>query len=316
MMPTDSTESAERVKGITRVDVAELVALRARALQPAEQPAHRRAAVAGGHASAARGRGMDYAESRAYQPGDDVRHIDWRRTARSGKFHTKLFEADRERGVLIAIDTHATMRFGTRQRFKSVAAARAAAWLAWTAVRGGDRVGALAFGDVRAAIDPQIGARGALAVVGAVAEWDAKAAAASVTGTEILSAVAQRAERLAPRGGRFWLLSDGWCVDAAARQALARLARRTDVVVVVVADPLEHALPPAGSYTFEAATGVRPVDLTGGAARAAFQHSLGRGERELLEVCRAAGIETAVLTTLDEPDRVLAPFWRRRRARS
>jgi hypothetical protein len=87
---------------------------------------------------------MDYAESRVYQPGDDVRRLDWRLTARSGELHTKLFQEEREGRLLVVLDTHPSMRFGTRVRFKSVQAARAAAVAGWYAVRAGERVGAMA----------------------------------------------------------------------------------------------------------------------------------------------------------------------------
>src|SRR5690242_14335968 len=116
--------ASSSIDGITRVDLAELIALRARAGKPGVARVRTRTPLSGGHVSALRGRGMDYAESRIYQAGDDARNIDWRRTARSGKWHTKLFEAERERSLLLLLDTHATMRFGTRARYKSVAAAR------------------------------------------------------------------------------------------------------------------------------------------------------------------------------------------------
>ena len=84
---------------------------------------------------------MEFAEVRAYQPGDDVRSIDWRVTARTGRPHSKLFEEERERPVWLLVDLGASMRFGTRGAFKSVAAARAAALLAWQAHAEGERVG-------------------------------------------------------------------------------------------------------------------------------------------------------------------------------
>ena len=86
---------------------------------------------------------MEYAESREYAQGDDARHIDWRLTARSGKPHTKLFQAERERLTLLVADTAPSLYFGTRTRFKSVQAARAGAVAAWIAVRDGDRIAAL-----------------------------------------------------------------------------------------------------------------------------------------------------------------------------
>ena len=80
---------------------------------------------------------MEYAESREYVAGDDARHIDWRLTARTGRAHTKLFQAERERLSLIVADTSPALYFGTRVRFKSVQAARASAVAAWAAVRDG-----------------------------------------------------------------------------------------------------------------------------------------------------------------------------------
>jgi uncharacterized protein (DUF58 family) len=257
---------------------------------------------------------MDYAESRVYQAGDDARNIDWRRTARSGKWHTKLFEAERERSLLLLMDTHATMRFGTRVRYKSVAAARAAAWLAWTCVRGGDRVGALAFGAVRDAVDPHAGARGALNTLGAVARWDAAAGAGAEVAEPLSTAIA-RAQRLIAAGNRIWLLSDGWCTDANATAALVRLTRHAEVRVVVIVDPLERELAPRGAYVFETAADRQLVDLVGAEARAGFRDELAAGWHGLASACDAAGVAWTTLSTGDEPEVALAPFLRRRSTR-
>ncbi|MBY0274525.1 DUF58 domain-containing protein, partial [Candidatus Binatia bacterium] len=124
--------------------VAELVALRSDAARLDASPRGRvRTLHAGAYASAFRGRGMEFDETRAYQPGDDVRAIDWRVTARTGRVHTKLFHEERERPVLLLVDQRMHMRFGTRDAFKSVVAARAAATVAWAARDQGDRVGGL-----------------------------------------------------------------------------------------------------------------------------------------------------------------------------
>jgi uncharacterized protein (DUF58 family) len=304
-----------RADGVTRVDLAELIALRARAGKPLMHAAHHRIPLAGGHVSALRGRGMDYAESRIYQAGDDVRNIDWRRTARSGKWHTKLFQAERERALLLLLDTHATMRFGTRVRYKSVAAARAAAWLAWGCVRGGDRVGAIAFGNVRAAVDPQGGTRGALGVLGAIARWDGQAQVAAADAAEPLSAALDRARRMAPPGSQVWLLSDGWCVDAAATHALARLARHAELRAVVLADPLEQALAPPGSYVFETPAGKQRVALLDATARTGLRDRLAHGWRGLTAACDAAAVPWVLQVTSAEPDACLTPLWRARSRR-
>jgi uncharacterized protein (DUF58 family) len=302
----------EPADGVTRVDLAELIALRARAGKPGVHAIRKRTPLAGGHASAVRGRGMDYAESRIYQAGDDSRNIDWRRTARSGKWHTKLFQAERERSLLLLLDTHATMRFGTRARYKSVAAARAAAWLAWTCIRSGDRVGAMAFGRVRAAVDPQAGTRGVLTVLGAVARWDGLDRSDAGASGEALSTAVTRARRMAAPGSQVWLLSDGWCTDAAASQAFARIARHVDLRVIIPVDPLEHASAPEGCYLFETASGKRRVDASTATARATLRDRLAQGWRRLADTCDEASVPWTKLTTTDEPDVVLAPFWRAR----
>jgi uncharacterized protein (DUF58 family) len=307
-----TTHAPNHPDGVARVDLAELIALRARAGKPVARAIRTRTPLAGGHVSALRGRGMDYAESRVYQAGDDFRNIDWRRTARSGKWHTKLFQVEREHGVLLLVDTHATMQFGTRARFKSVAAARAAAWLAWTCVRGGDRVGAMAFGRQRAAVDPGAGTRGALAVLGALARWDAQATAGRDDQSEPLSVALARARRMAAPGSEVWLVSDGWCADASAAHALMQLRRRVEVRVVIVADALERTLAPAGAYVFETMSGTRRVDLAAAAARAELRDRLSRGWRGLADACDGTAVPWTMLATGDEPDVVLAPLLRRR----
>jgi uncharacterized protein (DUF58 family) len=312
IVSASATQAPDRDLCLTRVDLAELIALRARAGKPVAHAAKIRTPPAGGHVSALRGRGMDYAESRIYQAGDDSRNIDWRRTARSGKWHTKLFQAEREHSLLLLIDTHPTMQFGTRTRFKSVAAARAAAWLAWTCVRGGDRVGALAFGRQRAAVDPQPGTRGALAVLGAIARWDGQTPPARESDGESLSAALLRARRMVSSGSQLWLLSDGWCTDDSAAHALVRLKRHADVRVVIVADALEHTLAPAGDYVFETHAGRRHVDLSPTGARAELRNRLAQGSRALAKACDGAAVPWVRLTTSDEPDVALAPLLRRR----
>ncbi|MGH8182256.1 MAG: DUF58 domain-containing protein [Rhodanobacteraceae bacterium] len=311
-MSATASNVSDRDLGITRVDLAELIALRARAGKPRTQATHSRQANVGNHLSALRGRGMDYAESRVYQPGDDARNIDWRRTARSGKWHTKLFQVEREHSLLLLFDMHPTMRFGTRTRYKSVAAARTAAWLTWTCVRGGDKVGALAFGALRAAVAAHSGTRGALAVLGALARWDQQALAAGEGGHEPLSAALKRAQRTLAPGNQVWLLSDGWCAGAGTVAALVRLARDVDLRVAILADPLERARAPAGNYVFETASGRRRVDLADASARTQLRNRLATGWRGLAAACDEASVPWAVLATTDEPEVALAPLWRRR----
>lgn len=122
-----------------------------------------RALQSGQYLSAFKGRGMEFDETRPYAQGDDVRHLDWRVTARTGKPHTKLFREERERPVLLSVDYRASMRFATRGMFKSVMAARLAALVAWSALRHGDRIGGQIFSEAgRRELRPEHGQRAVL----------------------------------------------------------------------------------------------------------------------------------------------------------
>src|SRR5690606_30549468 len=142
-MATDTAQQqGNEGDGVVRPTLAELVALR-RVAFGRHPPARGRMGVSGQAPSPLRGRGMEYAESREYARGDDARHVDWKRTARSGRPHTKVLQAERERLTLLVADTARALYFGTRVRVKSVQAARAGALGAWLALRDGDRIAAL-----------------------------------------------------------------------------------------------------------------------------------------------------------------------------
>jgi uncharacterized protein (DUF58 family) len=257
-----------------------------------------RAMHAGQQSSRLYGRGMDYAESRVYQAGDDVRRLDWRLTARSGKLHTKLFQEEREGRLLILLDTHESMRFGTRVRLKSVQAARAAALAAWYAVRAGERVGLMEFGTGEHLLRPQLGTRGALAVCGALAEWDARQPSSQ---REPLSDALLRARRLMHGANRVVLISDGLSCDDAARGRLLDLAGKAGVRVLVVADALELGLPPPGRYPLEHEGVRRDVVLFGERQRREFQQRLGAGQSHLNAMAQSLGLPHVTIDTAGDP---------------
>ena len=290
-------------EGVTRVTLSELLALRSRVGRLALPDQSSRAARSGQQSSRLYGRGMDYAESRVYQRGDDVRRLDWRLTARSGKLHTKLFQEEREGRLLVLLDTHASMRFGTRTRFKSVQAARAAAWAAWAAVRVAERVGLMGFGMREEWLAPKAGPRGALAVCGAIADWDRRAAEA---GREPLSTALQRATRTAHGASRVLLITDGACTDEAARRALVELSRRARVGVLAVVDPLEVAPTPEGDYPLEH-DGVRTrLHVHGERQRHWLPGLLGAGHGRLAALCRDVGVAFRTVDTTGEPFEAVA----------
>jgi uncharacterized protein (DUF58 family) len=256
MADTGTDAAPDNAPGLTGVvpTLAELVALRA--LADGRRPARRGASGMQGHAlSNLRGRGMEYAESREYARGDDARHIDWRLTARTGKPHTKLFQAERERLTLVIADTSPALYFGTRVRFKSVQAARAGALAAWTAVRDGDRVAALRGSRLEAPVPPASGPRGALRVLDALARWYAAPPAEDAG----FGVALDHASRLLRPGSRLLLLVDPFSVLAIPAARWAGLALHRDVFALLLTDPLELA-PPAARLPFRG-TGEERVEL-------------------------------------------------------
>lgn len=298
--------------GVTGVALAELVAL-GRRLGHLHLPlAASRATRSGQQASHLYGRGMDYAESRAYQAGDDVRRLDWRLTARSGTLHTKLFQEEREGRLLVLLDTHASMRFGTRARFKSVQAARASAVAAWLATSAGERAGLAAFGTRSDLRRPQAGTRGALALCGLLAQWDAETLPAR---SEPLSQALRRLRQLRQPANRLLIVSDGFSADEDARALLLALRRHTDIGVLVIADALEHDAPPAGRFTLEHAGVRREVALAGERQRRAFAARMGAGVQRLQALATATGARCRVLDTRGDPTAAVAAALGATRAR-
>jgi uncharacterized protein (DUF58 family) len=201
---------------------------------------------------------MEFEESRLYQLGDDVRSIDWRVTARSGKLHTKLFHEELERPVLLLVDGSPSMRFGTRIRLKSVQACRYAALAAWSALRRGDRIGAI-FTSPAGLQEVRPGGRHPhlLSLLRRLSEWHN----ALLHEGEALGWVEERypaayplhealrtARRLAPPGSLIYIISDWIRLDTELLQLLGALKRHHDLRAVQVLDELEEQLPDSGTY--------------------------------------------------------------------
>ena len=274
----------------------ELVALRQAVA--GRRPAQRGRFGVSGHAlSPLRGRGMEYAESREYVAGDDARHIDWRLTARTGRAHTKLFQAERERLSLIVADTSASLYFGTRVRFKSVQAARAGAVAAWAAVRDGDRIAALRGSQREAPIAPAAGPRGALRVLDALTRWYARPPDDDAG----LAVALDHAQRLLRPGSRLVVLADPASVAALPAQRWPALSHHHEVIVLLLTDPLEVA-PPKASLPFlgkdaDADAHRIDVDLSVAAQRQAWRNEFGRPLEAALAQLPARGVRVQALST-------------------
>ncbi len=209
---------------------------------------HRRikAGQSGGYLSPFKGRGMEFDEARLYQAGDDVRSIDWRVTARTGKPHTKLFREERERPIFISVDYRQTMQFATRGRFKSVQAAHLAAILAWAGHHQGDRIGGQIFSDQGCQeLKPQNGKHAVLRLCNALVKPQLNARQ-----DMSLDAVILRLLQHAKPGSRVYLISDFRGLNHTVENHLAKLARHCEIVLIQVYDALESRLPGKGRYRF------------------------------------------------------------------
>jgi uncharacterized protein (DUF58 family) len=231
---------------------------------------------AGDWASRWLGRGLDFEESRLYSPGDDIRDMDWRTTARTGRAHLKIYREERQPMLHLVVDRGATMRFGTRRRLKVAQAVRVAAVLAFAAAGRNGVIGATLWDAQDQDLPPRHGRLAALALIEqAAAPCPPLADPAS---TEAL----HHADRLAtleaslPRGAQLALISDFSWLTAEHEALLARLAARFEVWAIQVVDAAERALPDVGLARFhDMASGQGAwVDTTRAAVRAACQSAL------------------------------------------
>ncbi len=280
--------------------LAELLALRGLA-QGRRMAKRGRHGVSGHALSPARGRGMEYAESREYAIGDDARHIDWRLTARSGRPHTKLFQAERERLTLIVADTAPSLYFGTRVRFKSVQAARAGAIAAWTALRDGERIAALRGSDKEAPVPPAAGARGVLRVLDALVRWYAERPDED---TGLATALDHAARVLRP-GSRLVVLADPSSLAGVEEQRWPALAAHHEVIVLLLTDPLERD-PPKAALPFTTAGHRVELDLASATQRQRWRSEFVRPLEAALERLPARGVRVKMLAS-DAPSDAWLP---------
>jgi uncharacterized protein (DUF58 family) len=195
--------------------------------------------VAGNYASAFRGRGLEFSEVREYTPGDEVRSIDWRVTARLGVPYVRRYEEERELTLVLAVDASASAQVGSRLRTKAELASEVAAVMALAASRHHDRIGAAFVTDrLEHYVEPKKGRRQALRVVSDVLGWR------PASGQTNLEAALLELEAALPPRAVVILLSDlqadGFEIP------LARIARRHEVVAIQLTDALEQSLPDAG----------------------------------------------------------------------
>ena len=272
---TGGSDGAVGLSGV-EASVDDLIGLRFRA-QRLELGIARRArhSMIGAHGSRFRGRGMEFAESRIYLPGDDVRSIDWRVTARTGRPHTKLFQEERERPVILLVDLGASMFFGTRTAYKSVLAAEAAALIAWSAMHGGDRVGALVAGHSHhLELEPVSGRRGVLRVLRALAALSRQTSNDEEQQIKLCDSLL-RARHVARPGSLLVVISDFYDLDEEAAGHLSRMRQHNDMLACWIHDRLEIEPPPPGRYDVSDGWRTATLDTLSSRARARYTESFG-----------------------------------------
>lgn len=268
----------------------------------------------GGHRSSFRGRGMEFDEVRAYQMGDDVRTIDWRVTARTGRTHTKLFQEERERPVLILLDARSFMRFGTRGSFKSVLAAKAAAMLAFLSLEEGDRVGGVVLTPAGiASHEPQRSRGGVLGFVKAMADATQQGYGAPPPKAEpSLADALARLRHVSRPGTLAFILSDFHDFDDKAMRELGRLSLHCQVSNLFIHDALEVEAPEHGLYRMSDGTGVAVLDADDRSARAAYAKRFAERRQAIELLSRQRGMAFLPLQTGEDPADLLNPARQRR----
>ena len=266
--------------------------------------------LAGEYSSVFKGRGVEFADVRPYLPGDDVRTIDWRVTARAGTPYVRRYTEERELTVLFLIDHSASDAFGTRRRTKAELATEVSAVLALAAVRNNDRVGAILFSDgVERFVAPAKGKRHVLRVIREMVSFEP-----SGTGTD-LAAAFDFAMRILKRRAVVFVFSDWMASDY--DRALEMVARRHDTIGVHLVDERDVAMPDVGLVALRdpERDEWRWLDTGRGDVRAAFGRAAAARDAAVARRLRTAGADLIRLRTADGYVAPLLGFFRRRERR-
>jgi uncharacterized protein (DUF58 family) len=257
------------------------------------------------YASVFRGSGLDFEEVREYREGDDIRNMEWKVTARTNSPHLKVFREERERSVVLCVDQGPHMGFGTRNTFKSVQAARAAALLGWAANGLNDRVGGLLFGNPASGTQHFRPTKDRRALWRLLKALSQPAATGGTTGDSLLNAL-QHAERGTITGGLIFIVADMNRESASLETTLGRLCQNHTVVLLPVDDPADRDLPDMGHAIFTATDGsLVEVDTDDPAGRAAFRETWEHNRNALLAIANRLGILTIPITTNEDVHRTL-----------
>lgn len=308
-MAVKSSPQTEAADDITRVKLESLIKLNQQAHQLPLKSRRILSRLSGSFISPFKGRGMEFDEARPYQPGDDIRSIDWRVTARSGKTHTKLYREERERPILIWVDLRKPMFFASQGMFKSVLAAKAAALLAWSSTQHNDRLGGLIFSEEQhTELRPKRGKSATLHFLQQLAKhsaWDknnGNAIAESLVESQSAEHALNRLRRVAKPGSLIFLISDfrNMKDHTNIESSLAKMSKHNDLVMLFINDPLEQQLPPAGFYKITDGQNEMTINTYDSTLRSQYQQRFSTHQQYLKDLCIKLGIFYINIST-DKP---------------
>jgi uncharacterized protein (DUF58 family) len=249
--------AAERMPAGAYTNLDDLIKIQFKARDFSFLPHHPVSSVLSGrYASRLRGRGLNFEELRRYFPGDDIRTMDWKVTARTRTPHVRVYTEEKDRAVLLLVDQRLNMFFGTREKFKSVTAAELTALAAWRAVGVGDRVGAIVFNDKELAeTKPQRSKQTVMSILGDVVRMNhALHPGLTIdTNRNMLNESLRRAIRLSPHDALVVAIGDFFDVDDVTSQLVTELAEHNDVIAFLIHDPI-RLKPPSHSLTLSDGT--------------------------------------------------------------
>lgn len=280
------------------IQLSELIAL-ARYAQTVRYRPEGFAVRVGAHLSTLRGRGMDFSEARNYQAGDEIRHMEWRVTARTGRPHVKVYQEERERPVIILTDFSPSLYFGTRTAFKSVVAAKLAAIIAWTAAHQGDRVGGFVFSaQSHHEFTPRSRQAGVLPFLAAVSHYtqDYQQQSTAVPTNCAFNHALLRLRRIAKPGSILVLISDFYHLTSDSEAHLSRLSSHNDLLAYHICDPLELSPPKPQSYAITDGEQTSLIDTSLDAVRFAYQQYSQQRLTTLQAQCKRLRIQYTQVT--------------------
>lgn len=272
--------------------------------------------LAGDVRTSFRGRGLDFDEIRQYQDGDDIRAIDWRVTARTGTAHTKLYQEERERPVLVVIDQRVSMAFGSQCCFKSVQAAEAASLLCWAALAQNDRVGGFVFNDhEHHDIRPARSKSSVLQLLSAVNQFnhgqrDAMRRADFIANDDKINEAIIELRRIAKPGTAIFIISDFIGLSEEGIKQLHLLKKHCDINALFISDPMERELPGSGISQFTDGRERHSFNLASHQLTTRFSEQFNSRWQQLRQAMNNHGIGTIPVGTEDEAIDILRHHYR------